>query len=55
MLHLALAFWGRLHGLVSLALGHHLEATGVSADLLIQAEITALLAAFGRGPAEGGQ
>jgi hypothetical protein len=46
---------GACTGLVSVALGHHLEATGVSADLLIQAEITALLAAFGRGPAEGGQ
>jgi hypothetical protein len=29
------------------------EATGVSADLLIQAEITALLAAFAHRPAEG--
>lgn len=47
VLHLALSFWGRLHGLVSLALGHHLEATGVDADLLIQAEVTAMLQAFG--------
>lgn len=49
VLHLALSFWGRLHGLVSLDIGHHLDATGVRADLLIQAEISALLSAFGPG------
>jgi AcrR family transcriptional regulator len=50
VLHLALAFWARLHGLVSLDIGHHLEATGVSAGLLIEAEITALLRMFDAAP-----
>ena len=49
VLHLALAFWARLHGLVSLDIGHHLEATGVSAGLLIEAEITELLRKFSLG------
>ena len=51
ILHLALAFWARLHGLVSLDIGHHLEATGVSAGLLIEAEITELLHKFSSGTA----
>jgi hypothetical protein len=38
-----------MHGLVSLDIGHHLEATGVSAGLLIEAEITELLRKFRSG------
>ena len=46
VLHLALSFWTRLHGLVSLEIGHHLDATGVSAEALFQAELSRLTTAL---------
>ena len=42
-LYLGLLTWTRLHGLISLELGHHLTATGVDPALLYEAEVQALL------------
>jgi len=42
-LYAGLSFWTRLHGLISLQLGHHLEATGIDPAKLYEAEIDALL------------
>ncbi len=41
--YVALTWWSRLHGLVSLELGHHLQTTGVSPGLLFHAEVQALV------------
>jgi AcrR family transcriptional regulator len=41
-LYLGLLAWTRLHGLISLELGHHLEATGVDPALLYDAEVRSL-------------
>src|ERR1700744_4059666 len=41
-LDLGLLAWTRLHGLISLELGHHLEATGVDPALLYDAEVQSL-------------
>ena len=41
-LYLGLLAWTRLHGLISLELGHHLEATGVDPALLYDAEVQSL-------------
>jgi AcrR family transcriptional regulator len=48
-LRLGLTWWGRLHGLVSLALGGHLRATGVDPQLIYESEIQALLQHLNRG------
>jgi AcrR family transcriptional regulator len=42
-LYLGLATWTRLHGLISLELGHHLASTGVDPALLYEAEVQSLL------------
>jgi AcrR family transcriptional regulator len=42
---LGLTAWTRMHGAVSLELGHHLGSTGVDPALLYEAEIAALAAA----------
>jgi AcrR family transcriptional regulator len=42
-LYLGLLAWTRLHGLISLELGHHLAATGVDPALLYEAEVQSLL------------
>lgn len=42
-LYLGLSWWSRLHGLISLELGHHLQATGIDPRLLYHAELRALL------------
>jgi AcrR family transcriptional regulator len=42
-LYLGLLAWTRLHGLISLELGHHLEATGVDPALLYDAEVQSLV------------
>ncbi|HEY0717584.1 MAG TPA: TetR/AcrR family transcriptional regulator [Streptosporangiaceae bacterium] len=42
-LYLGLLTWTRLHGLISLELGHHLAATGVDPALLYEAEVQSLL------------
>jgi AcrR family transcriptional regulator len=42
-LYLGLATWTRLHGLISLELGHHLASTGVDPALLYEAEVESLL------------
>jgi AcrR family transcriptional regulator len=42
VLYLALNFWSRLHGFVSLELGGHISATGVDPELLFEAEIRGL-------------
>jgi AcrR family transcriptional regulator len=39
VLYLALTFWSRLHGLISLELGGHISATSVDPELLFEAEI----------------
>jgi hypothetical protein len=44
VLYLGLALWTRLHGLISLELGQHLRATGVSGLLLFDAELDQFLA-----------
>lgn len=44
-MYLGLTWWARMHGLVSLELGGHLQATGVDPALLYQAEVHALLSA----------
>jgi AcrR family transcriptional regulator len=41
-LYLGLLAWTRLHGLISLELGHHLEATGVDPALLYDVEVQSL-------------
>jgi hypothetical protein len=41
-LYLGLLAWTRLHGLISLELGHHLEATSVDPALLYDAEVQSL-------------
>ena len=41
-LHLGLVAWTRLHGLISLELGHHLASTGVDPALLYEAEVQSL-------------
>lgn len=43
VLHRGVVAWTRLHGLVSLEIGHHLAATGVDPALLFEAELTDLL------------
>jgi AcrR family transcriptional regulator len=48
-LYLGLSWWSRLHGLVSLELGHHLHATGIDPGLLYQAEVQALLRGLDSG------
>jgi len=42
---LALGFlcWTRLHGVISLELGHHLASTGIDPALLYEAEIETLI------------
>jgi AcrR family transcriptional regulator len=42
-LYLGLLAWTRLHGLISLELGHHLASTGVDPALLYEAEVQSLL------------
>ncbi len=42
VLYLAITFWSRLHGLISLEIGHHLAATGVDPQLLFEAELDQL-------------
>jgi AcrR family transcriptional regulator len=42
-LYLGLLTWTRLHGLISLELGHHLAATGVDPALLYETEVQSLL------------
>ena len=42
-LALGLLCWTRLHGVISLELGHHLASTGVDPALLYQAEVNALV------------
>jgi AcrR family transcriptional regulator len=42
-LYLGLLTWTRLHGLISLELGHHLASTGVDPALLYEAEVQSLL------------
>lgn len=44
VLALGLRCWTRLHGVVSLELGHHLVSTGVDPALLFESEIDALVA-----------
>ncbi len=41
--YLGLLTWTRLHGLISLELGHHLASTGVDPALLYEAEVQSLL------------
>lgn len=43
VLALGLVCWTRLHGVISLELGHHLGSTGVDPALLYEAEITSLV------------
>ena len=43
VLFLALVFWSRLHGLISLEIDHHLQATGIDPELLFTAEIDHLV------------
>ena len=50
---LGLAAWTRMHGAVSLELGHHLGSTGVDPELLYEAEISALAVAAARGTDQG--
>ena len=45
VLLLGLAAWTRMHGVVSLELGHHLGSTGVDPGLVYEAEVAALVAA----------
>jgi hypothetical protein len=52
--YLGLSWWSRLHGLVSLELGHHLRATGIDPRLLFQAEVQALLRRLAAGQTESG-
>lgn len=42
LLMVAMLTWTRLHGIISLELGGHLDAAGLSADLLFDAEIAAV-------------
>ncbi|MGI8417103.1 MAG: TetR/AcrR family transcriptional regulator, partial [Nakamurella sp.] len=42
-LYLGLIWWSRLHGLISLELGHHLQATGIDPRLLYHTELRSLL------------
>ena len=46
---LGLVAWTRMHGAVSLELGHHLGSIGVDPALLYEAEVAALVAAAARG------
>jgi AcrR family transcriptional regulator len=48
VLHFALVWWSRLHGLISLELGRHLAATGVDTALLYRTEIEAMLGGLRR-------
>jgi AcrR family transcriptional regulator len=41
--YLGLLAWTRLHGLISLELGHHLASTGVDPALLYEAEVQSLV------------
>lgn len=50
ILLLGLTAWTRIHGLISLELGHHLLSTGVSAHLLYDAEVSTLITAAQTGP-----
>jgi AcrR family transcriptional regulator len=43
LLALGLTCWTRLHGIVSLELGHHLASTGVDPALLYEAEVHVLI------------
>lgn len=43
VLALGLTCWTRLHGIVSLELGHHLASTGIDPALLYEAEVHVLL------------
>ncbi|MFE3826819.1 TetR/AcrR family transcriptional regulator [Streptomyces sp. NPDC059092] len=43
VLALGLLCWTRLHGVISLELGHHLASTGIDPGLLYQAEIDTLI------------
>ena len=43
VLALGLTFWTRLHGVVSLEIGHHLASTGVDPALLYEAELRRLV------------
>jgi AcrR family transcriptional regulator len=54
-LYLGLSWWSRLHGLVSLELGHHLRATGIDPRLLFQAEVQSLLRRLDGGARAAGQ
>jgi AcrR family transcriptional regulator len=49
VLYLALTFWSRLHGFISLELGGHMSATGVAPDLLFEAEIHRLTSGLASG------
>jgi len=42
-LHLGLTWWSRLHGLISLELNGHPQATGINPRLLYQTEVQTLL------------
>lgn len=44
VLRLGLVCWTRLHGVISLELGHHLASTGVDPALLYESEIRAVVA-----------
>ena len=50
VLTLALLTWTRLHGIISLELGGHLDATGIGATALFDAEVETIRAQAGRLP-----
>ncbi|MEW1722820.1 TetR/AcrR family transcriptional regulator [Streptomyces sp. NPDC093109] len=50
VLALGLMCWTRLHGVISLELGHHLASTGIDPALLYQAEIDTLIHCSVRPP-----
>jgi hypothetical protein len=45
VLALGVTCWTRLHGVVSLELGHHLASTGLDPALLYEAELRGLIRA----------
>ncbi|MEV7424453.1 MULTISPECIES: TetR-like C-terminal domain-containing protein [unclassified Streptomyces] len=50
VLALGLLCWTRLHGVISLELGHHLASTGIDPALLYRAEIDTLVRQAVRPP-----
>jgi hypothetical protein len=48
LLALGLTCWTRLHGIISLEIGHHLTSTGVDPALLYEAEVRAIVRASRR-------